>query len=99
MKDKIKKEVEEKKTYFKYMRLMAGGACYLLFTLLAVYVGGWLMFLEPLKGSVTAYLAGELTVKRILVTLIKCLLSTTVAGAIWCIGYISRQKFIGHPEC
>ena len=51
MKDKIKKEVEEKKTYFKYMRLMAGGACYLLFTLLAVYVGGWLMFLEPLKGS------------------------------------------------
>ncbi|MGN0341758.1 MAG: hypothetical protein ACI4DO_03100 [Roseburia sp.] len=98
MKDEIKKKVEEKKVYHKYMRLMAGGICYLFFTLLAVYVGGWLMLLEPVKCSITAYVAGELTVKRILITLIKCLLSTTVTGAIWCIGYITKQKFIGHPE-
>lgn len=98
MKEKIKRRIEEKKTYHKYMRLMAGSFFYLAFTVLALYVGGWLMLVSPIKEAIAAYFAGELTVKGILFTLIKCLLSTTVAGAIWSAGYITRQKFIGHPE-
>lgn len=98
MREQISENVEEKRTYRRYMRVAAGMACYLVGTILALYVGGWMMIFKPLEGTVMAYMAGTLTFKGVAVTLLKVILSTTAAGAIWSSGYILKQKFIGHPE-
>ena len=105
MEDKLRERVEEqisyheeKRTYRRYMRLMAGGMCSLIGTMLALYVGGWMMVFEPVKGTLAAYFAGTLTYKGIGITVLKCLLSTTAGGAIWCGGYILHRKIVGHPD-
>lgn len=98
MREQISENVEEKRSYSRYVRVTAGMACYLAATILALYVGGWMMILKPIEGTVTAYLAGTLTIKGVAVTALKCVLSATVASAIWCSGYILKNKFIGHPE-
>ena len=97
IKDNIK-ELENKKTSWQYARAMAGGMCSLLGTLLAVYVGGWLMLLVPIKETITALMLGTLTKKLFFVTAVKCALSLTAAGAIWCAGYILDRKIAGHAE-
>ena len=89
------KELQERKNYMHYARLMAGGMCSLIGTLLAIYVGGWLMLLYPLKETIVAFILGTLSRRMVIVTLIKCLLSLTTAGAIWCCGYILNRKLIG----
>jgi hypothetical protein len=72
--------------------------CSLIGTILAIYVGGWLMILVPLKEAFTAFLFGALTKKLILITTLKCVLSLTTGGAIWCGGYILKNKIIGYEE-
>lgn len=56
------------------------------------------MLFKPVQGVVAAYFAGKLAVGTIVLAAFKCLLSATVAGAIWCGGYIAKCKFIGHEE-
>lgn len=92
------KELKEKRTSMRYARLMAGGMCSLVGTLLAIYVAGWLMILLPLKQAFAAFLLGALTKKMVLVTALKCVLSLTTGGAIWCGGYILNRKLIGYDE-
>ena len=94
----IKENIEEKKNYMRYARIMAGGLCSLIGTILAIYVGGWLMIFKPLKAALFAYFAGSLTYKMIFTTAIKVAFSLTASGAIWCGGYIAKQKFIGYQE-
>ena len=90
------KEFQEKRNYMRYARVMAGGMCSLMGTLLAIYVGGWLMILVPLKETVAALFLGTITPKMVFTTAIKWLLSLTTAGAIWCAGYILNRKIVGH---
>lgn len=87
----VTKQAEETQISHKTLRLMIG-------TLLALYVGGWLMLCKPIQGVVSAYFAGNLTIGIIALAVFKCLLSVTVAGAIWCGGYIAKCKFIGHED-
>lgn len=56
------------------------------------------MLCKPIQGVVSAYFAGNLTIGIIALAVFKCLLSVTVAGAIWCGGYIAKCKFIGHED-
>lgn len=97
-KENFSKQMEERRTYRKYMRLMAGGAFSLLGTLLAIYVGGWIMLFKPIQGTVSAFLAGGVTLPGILAAAAKIICATPAAGAIWCCGYILQRKCIGHPE-
>jgi hypothetical protein len=92
-------ELKEKRNYMRYARRMAGGMCSLIGTLLAIYVGGWLMLLSPLKETVFAFFLGTVTKKMVIVTTIKCALSLTTVGAIWCGGYILNRKIVGYEEC
>ncbi len=92
------KEMREKKTSLRYARLMAGGMCSLIGTLLAIYVGGWLMILAPLKDAFGAFLLGALTKKLVFITTVKCALSLTTGGAIWCGGYILNRKISGYED-
>lgn len=93
------KEFQEKRNYMRYARVMAGGMFSLIGTLLAIYVGGWLMIFAPIKETIAAYFLGTLTKKMVFSTIIKCVLSLTTAGAIWCVGYILKCKIIGYEEC
>lgn len=101
IKDNIKdnfKQLQNKRTSFQYARLMAGGMCSLIGTILAIYVGGWLMILTPIKELYTAFYFGRLTTGLIAINTIKCALSLTTGSAIWCGGYILKNKFIGYNE-
>lgn len=93
------KEFKEKKNSMRYARLMAGGMCSLIGTLLAIYVGGWLMLLSPLKETIAAFFLGTVTRKMVIVAALKCAFSLTAVGAIWCGGYILKQKIVGYEEC
>ncbi len=92
-------EFAERRKYYQYAKVMAGGMVTLIGTILAIYIGGWVMLLVPLKEAVTALLVGALTKRMILVTALKCALSLTTAGAIWCASYIINRKIIGYEEC
>ena len=87
-----------KRTSRQYARMMAGGMCSLIGTLLAIYVAGWLMLFVPVKEAFTAFMVGALTKKMVITTAIKCALSLTTGGAIWCGGYILSRKCIGYEE-
>lgn len=94
----VTKQAEETQISHKTLRLMIGTLCSVIGTLLALYVGGWLMLCKPIQGVVSAYFAGNLTIGIIALAVFKCLLSVTVAGAIWCGGYIAKCKFIRHED-
>lgn len=78
-----------KRRLYNYIRI----AINIVASIVAMYVGGWLMFANSVIGTVTAIHAGTITLGKIVVALIKCLLSATVAGAIWCVGYILGNRF------
>lgn len=61
---------------------------YLIGLAVSVYVGGWVMLIQPIRGTITAYTLGTLTLRQLV---IKCISSLTVAGLIWCIGYIASN--------
>ena len=49
---------------------------------LACYVGGWILFIKPIRAACAAFDAGTLTATVLGVTVIKCLLASAVASAI-----------------
>lgn len=53
-------------------------------TLLAIYVSGWVMFLEPLIGIYREYRAGTMTYGDILKVAISVAMAATAGGGIWC---------------
>lgn len=72
-------------------RILAASAVYLIGFAVSIYVGGWLMLLKPLRSAIAAYTLGTLSLSQFIVTIIKCISSMTVAGFIWCIGYIASN--------
>ena len=71
---------------------------YLLGVLLALYYGGWKMFIKPIEKLIVVGMAGELTLTFVLANLFTILMSTTVAGFIFCIGYIGYNYFKGTED-
>lgn len=57
----------------------------------SVYVGGWVMIIKPVKGALAAHALGTLTMAQVVVAVLKCVCSLTVAGFIWCTGYIASN--------
>lgn len=72
-------------------RIALAAAIYILGMAVAVYVGGWVMIIKPVRGTLAAYTMGTLTLPQFLVTVVKCFCSLTVAGLIWCMGYIASN--------
>ena len=64
---------------------------YLIGLAVSVYVGGWVMLIQPIRGTITAYTLGTLTLRQLVINVIKCISSLTVAGLIWCIVYIASN--------
>ncbi|MCI8634880.1 MAG: hypothetical protein HFJ05_04685 [Eubacterium sp.] len=72
-------------------RIILAAAIYMLGIVACVYVGGWVMLLKPVKETIAAYTLGTLTWPQLVVSVIKCISSMTVAGLIWCLGYIASN--------
>lgn len=72
-------------------RIILSGIIYIVGIAAAVYVGGWVMILKPVKGTLAAYTLGTLTLPQLLGAVVKCFCSLTVAGFIWCMGYIASN--------
>lgn len=55
---------------------------------LALYVGGWLMFIKPIIDVILAFQAGIVTGSMIALAIIKILFASIVGGIIAYIGFI-----------
>lgn len=82
----------------KQVNAVLGLICYASGVILGVYVGLWQMICRPLCELYYAFSAGELTLALIIACAIKILFSTTLAGLIWCIGYIGYNHFKGTED-
>lgn len=51
--------------------------------ILALYVGGWLMFIQPILACAIAFDAGLLTGTMIAITVLKCVFASFVGGIIF----------------
>ncbi len=57
------------------------------------YVGAYMILTKPVRGLFDAFFAGEFTVGTILLALIEMFLYLSLAGAVWCIGYMGSDYF------
>ncbi len=53
-------------------------------SLLAIYLGGYWLLIRPVYWLITGYLNDTLTLKLIIVCIVKILFASTAAGGIWC---------------
>lgn len=73
------------------IRIALSIAVYLLGFAIAIYIGGWLMLIKPIKNTILAYTMGTLTMPQLVISVIKCICSLTVAGFIWSLGYMASN--------
>lgn len=75
----------------RHVRMILAFAIYATGFAASVYVGGWVLLIKPVKGALAARALGTLTLGQLAVALLKCISSLTVAGLIWCMGYIASN--------
>ena len=74
---------------------VAAVVCYILGIIGWIYFGAWMILTKPIKGLVLAYMAGHLTIGKLLAAGVQGFLYLTFAGAVWCVGYILSNRFKG----
>ena len=72
--------------------------CYVLGVVASLYVGCWKMIYLPLRDLYEAFGTGAFRFSLVVSCGIKLLLSTTLAGSVWCVGYIGYNYFIGTDD-
>lgn len=75
----------------RYVRMVLALAIYATGFAASIYVGGWVMIVQPVRGALAAHALGTLTFSQLVVAIVKCVSSLTVAGLIWCLGYIASN--------
>lgn len=78
--------------------MFLGHLCYALGILAALYVGGVMMVLHPVEQLYHAFMSGSLTVHIVLLDALRIFFSATVAGLVWCIGYMGYNFFKGKED-
>lgn len=74
-------------------RAIAAVVFYALGILGWLYVGGWMILTRPVKGLILAHLAGNLSLWKLLIAAIQAFLYLSLAGGVWCVGYILGSHF------
>lgn len=72
--------------------------CYAMGIFASLYVGLWGMICRPLQELYTAFVSGDVSLFLVAACAIKILFSTTLAGMVWCIGYIGFNHFKGDKD-
>lgn len=57
------------------------------------YVGGWMILTKPVKGLLLAHIAGKLSILKLVVAFVQGFIYLSLAGAIWCVGYMLSNYF------
>ncbi len=60
------------------------------------YVGGWLTLTRPVRGILMAHLAGSLSVGQLCMAVLQGFCYLSLAGGVWCIGYMLGNYFKEH---
>lgn len=92
MREEQKEKGKQREGQFRLYNKVVFTACTLLGSIIAIYIGGWVMFVKSIFGTYTAYMEGTLTFAYLVKAAIKCIMASTAAGAIWCGGYILGRK-------
>ena len=82
----------------KHMNELLGLICYGLGVIAAAYYGLWKMLLLPIHTLAISFRTGGMTFPLVAACGVKILLSTTMAGLIWCIGYMAYNHFKGTED-
>ena len=67
-------------------------------SVLAFYVGGYLLFIRPVYFLAVAFKASNITAHLLIVSIFKICMSSTAGGGIWCICDIIAGKFRDQPS-
>ncbi|MCI7323557.1 MAG: hypothetical protein MR508_09750 [Lachnospiraceae bacterium] len=81
----------------QWKRLM-GFLCYGAGIVCSLYYGLWKLLVLPVGSLISAWMAGTITLTFVVACGIKILVSTTLAGLIWCIGYMGYNYFKGTDD-
>lgn len=57
------------------------------------YIGGWMILTKPIKGLFLAHLAGNLSLGKLIIALIQGFIYLSLAGGVWCVGYMLSNHF------
>ncbi len=74
------------------VRIVLAMAIYFTGFAASIYIGGWVMLLKPVRSTLSAYALGTLTLPQLVIAIVKCVSSLTVAGLVWCLGYIASNR-------
>lgn len=75
----------------RHIRMILAFVIYVTGFAISIYVGGWVLLIKPVKGTLAAHALGTLTFPQFAIAILKCVSSLTVAGLIWCMGYIASN--------
>lgn len=81
----------------QWKRLM-GCLCYGAGIVCSLYYGLWKLLVLPVGSLISAWMAGTITLTFVVACGIKILVSTTLTGLIWCIGYMGYNYFKGTED-
>ena len=82
----------------KRINITLGFACYMIGGIASLYIGGWLMVVLPVKDMVNSFINHNLSAYLVFVDCIKIFFSSTLAGFVWCLGYIIYNYFKGTED-
>ena len=74
-------------------KMIVAAAFYALGVLGWIYVGGWMILTRPVKGLILAHMAGKLTIMKCFGAVIQGFFLLSLAGGVWCVGYMLSNYF------
>lgn len=81
-------------TGMKYTwKMLAALLCSVSGTVGWCYVGGYLVLKGPVREFLAACLAGALTPGRLVAVVLQCFFLLSLAGGVWCVGYMLSTYF------
>ena len=82
----------ESKMKFSW-RMIAAAFSYALGVLGWCYVGGYKILTGPVRELILAQMAGSMSLGRLVAALIEGFIYLSLAGGVWCIGYMLSSHF------
>lgn len=58
-----------------------------------LYFSGFMIITKPVKAVILAQMAGDLTIWKLVIAVVQGFLYLSLAGGVWCIGYILSNYF------
>lgn len=68
----------------------------IIFAIAGLYVGGWLMFAQPILDMCIQLDAGTLTATVVGITILKCIFASTVGTIVFFVGVFISDAIIDH---